>query len=192
MLDRSAPLSVTRRRINPMRRLDVSGCELCLPAVLRFATMKLRELEMLLISRIQSHVWLLRILFLAAAGLAQNQPVPPRSRPVPQVAGRFIDTDGTRSLTMHYELKGRPKTFVGFIHSRCMLPAGSKSGGSEPLDLKAIPLGTPMTVYYVRRQVGKESQNIVLSMRFDRVPGGAALPGGVIFPCFKAAGQTTR
>src|SRR5262249_43288954 len=148
----------------------------------------LSELGMLLISQIQSHVCVLTILFLAAAGLAQNQPVLPPSRPVPQIAGRFIDTDGTRSLTMHYERNGRPEPFIGFIHSTCMLPAGSKSGGSEPLDLKAIPLGTPMTVYYVRRQVGKESQNIVLSMRFDRVPSGSALPGGVIFPCFKASG----
>jgi hypothetical protein len=71
-----------------------------------------------------------------------------------------------------------------------MLPP-LKSGKSEPLDLKTIPLGTPMTVYYVRRQVGKESQNIVLSMRFDSVRSGSTLPKGEILPCFKAAGQAT-
>jgi hypothetical protein len=132
------------------------------------------------------------ILLLVATGLAQNQPAAPPARPVPQIAGRFIATDGTRSLTLHYELKGRPRTFIGFLHSTCMLPAGSKSGGREPLDLKAVPLGTSMTVYYVRHLIGKESQNIILSMRFDRVPSGSVLPKGVIFPCFKAAGQLSR
>jgi len=145
-----------------------------------------------LISQIKSPVGVLLITLLAAAGLTQNNSALSHSHPAPQIAGRFIDTDGARSLTLHYELKGRPKTFVGLLHSTCMLPSDSKSGKSEPLDLKAIPLFAPMTVYYVQRQAGKGSQNIILSMRFDRVPSGSALPEGLIFPCFKAAGQALR
>lgn len=141
-------------------------------------------------NRIQSPLWVLPLLLLAAVGLTQNQP--PRSGSVPQIAGRFLDTDGTRSLSLHYELKGHPKAFIGFLQSTCMLPPNSKSGKSEPLDLKKIPLGTPVTVYYVRHQVGKESQNIILSMRFDNVPSGSALPKGEIVPCFKGAGQAAR
>jgi len=156
------------------------------------SAMRLPELGILLIRQFRWPVWVLPILFLVATGLAQNQPAPPRSRPAPQIAGRFIDTDGTRSLSVHYERNGHPTNFIGFIQSTCMLPAGSKSGQNKPLDLKAIPLGTPMTVYYVRRQVGKESQNVILSIRFDRVPSGSTLPRGVIVPCFKAAEQGTR
>lgn len=151
--------------------------------------MGLRELEILLIRQIQSPVWALPVLLLASLGHTQNQR--PRSGPVPQIAGRFIATDGTRSLTLHYEIRGHPRTFTGLIHSTCMLPA-PKSGKSEALDLKVIPLGTPMSVYYVRRKLREGSLNIILSMRFDNVPSGSALPKGVIFPCFKAAGQATR
>ena len=138
-----------------------------------------------MIRRIQSPLSLLPVLLLAAVGLAQNQP--PSSRPAPQISGRFIATDGTRSLTLHYETKGHPRPFTGVLQSTCMLP-----GTSRPLDLKAIPLGTPMTVYYVRTKVGKESQNVILSMRFDNVPGGSTLPKGEIFPCFKPAAQSVR
>ncbi len=128
---------------------------------------------------------MLPVLLLAAIGLAQNQPS--HSRPAPQIAGRFIATDGNRSLTLHYETNGHPTPFIGVLQSTCTLP-----GKRESLDLKAIPLGTPMTVYYVRTKVGKESQNVILSMRFDNVPSGSALPKGEIFPCFKPAAQTAR
>src|SRR5262245_463036 len=119
-------------------------------------------------SQIQSGVWVLLMPLLVMSGFAQDKAASSHPHPAPQIAGRFIDTDGTRSLTLHYRRNGGPQTFVGFIQSSCMLPAGSKSGESKPLDLRAIPLFTPMTVYYVRRQLGKESQNIILSMRFDR------------------------
>ncbi len=141
------------------------------------------------IGHVQTPMWVLPILLLVATGFGQNQPKPPRSRPVPQISGRFIDTDGTHSLSLHYERKGQAKIFVGAIHSTCMLPGDTKSGKSEPLALKAIPLGTPMTVYYESQRTGKASHNVILAMRFDRVRTGSALPAGIVFPCFKSAPQ---
>jgi len=130
------------------------------------------ELEMPLVSQIQSGVRLLVMLFSVMDGFAQAKAASSSLYPAPQIAGRFVATDGSRSLTLHYVRNAQPKTLTGLIQSRCMLPAGSTSGESKPLDLSAIPLGTPMTEYYVRRQLGKDSQNVILSMRFDVVRGG--------------------
>jgi hypothetical protein len=66
-----------------------------------------------------------------------------------------------------------------------MLPPPSKSGESKPLDLSTIPTGTRMTVSYVSRGADKQSQNIILAVRFDSVLPGSALPQGVYIPCFK-------
>ncbi len=122
---------------------------------------------------------------LVMSGFAQEKPASSLPHPPPRIAGRFIDTDGTRSLTLHYARNGQPERFIGFIQSTCMLRAGSKSGEGKPLDLTSIPAGTPMTVYYVPHRIGKKTENIILSMRFDRVRSGSPLPQGVNIPCFK-------
>ncbi len=47
-----------------------------------------------------------------------------------------------------------------------------------------------MTVFYVRHaekgKVGKPSENVILGIRIDRLPGrSSTLPQGVNIPCFK-------
>jgi hypothetical protein len=140
-----------------------------------------------LIGRRQLLAWLVWLLLTPLALVAQQKPAPSYPHPAPQIQGRFIDTDGTRSLTLHYVRGSRPHTFFGAIQSTCMLPANSQSRESKPLNLSAIPLGTQMTVYYVHRTVGKQSENVIMAVRFDSVQPGSTLPQGVYIPCFKAA-----
>jgi hypothetical protein len=68
-----------------------------------------------------------------------------------------------------------------------MVPNQSKSGESWPLDLSKIPLGTEMSVFYIRHKVGKQLENVIMTVRFDGLQTGSALPQGVYIPCFKAA-----
>jgi hypothetical protein len=68
-----------------------------------------------------------------------------------------------------------------------MLPGGSTAGESKPLDLITIPIGTEMTVFYVPHAQGKQTVNVILAVRFDRVKTASTLPVGVNIPCFKAA-----
>jgi len=123
------------------------------------------------------------------AAIAQQKASSSQPRPAPRVIGRFLYTDGARRLALRYRHGSKSETFTGTVQSTCMLPPPSKAGDSKPLDLSAIRIGTPMTVYYVTRvQPGKPAkppQNVILSLRFDRVSAGSTLPAGVIIPCFK-------
>ncbi len=139
--------------------------------------------EVIVISQTRSLVWPLLMLLPVVAGVAQDKTTPSRPHPAPQIAGRFIDSDG-RSLLLHTYNEGRAKPFTGLIQSACMVPAGAK-GESKPLNLKAIPLGTAITVFYFPRRVRKSSQNIILALRFDRVPTDSGFPQGVVIPCVK-------
>jgi hypothetical protein len=139
--------------------------------------------------RIYSLACLLLAAVLPSSLIGQKAAAP--SHPAPEITGRFIDSDGTH-LRLHYVRNARAETFIGAIQSTCMLPSESKPGESKPLNLSTIPIGTLMTVYYVRHAVsgkaGKAPENIVLGIRFDRVPDrGSTLPKGVNIPCFKAA-----
>lgn len=123
------------------------------------------------------------MLLAAPALLGQQKPARSPANPAPQLQGRFIDSDGTH-LTLHYVRDSKPHAFVGSIQSTCFTEPAS--GESKALNLSAIPLGTEMTVYYLRRKIGKESQNVIMAIRIDRVQGSApALPVGVYIPCFK-------
>jgi hypothetical protein len=89
-------------------------------------------------------------------------------------------------VRLHYARNAQPYTFIGITQSTCMVPDQSKSGEGKPLDLSAIPLGTGMTVYFVRRVVGKKSEDVIMAMRFDRLQPGSTLPQGVYIACFKS------
>src|SRR5258708_6739175 len=137
--------------------------------------------------KIRSLACVLLLPFLPSAVFAQKKTTPSHPRPAPRIAGRFIDSDGTH-LRLHYVRNARAETFIGVIQSTCKVPNQSKSGESWPLELSKIPpLGTDMTVYYVRRTEGKNSENVIMAVRFDRFQTGSALPRGVYIPCFKAA-----
>ena len=130
--------------------------------------------------------WSLWVPLTASVLIAQKKTAPSHPHPAPQVSGTFIDADRTgQRLRLTYPLHSKFETFVGTIHSTCMLPPPSKSGESKPLDLSTIPTGTRMTVSYVSRGADKQSQNIILAVRFDSVLPGSALPQGVYIPCFK-------
>jgi hypothetical protein len=119
---------------------------------------------------------------------AQKKASPSQPYPAPRITGSLAATDGARVLMLRYQSKTH--TFTGVLHSPCMLPASSGSDNSKPLDLSSIPIGTQMTAYYTRRtQKGKPDSaatNVILAIRFERVPRGSALPSGVVIPCVKA------
>ncbi len=141
--------------------------------------------------------WALLVALTASAVVAQEKTTPSRPRPAPQITGRFIDTDGARRLTVEYWHNSKLEAFTGTIQSACVVPAQSNPGESKPLDLSSIPLGTQMTVFYIRHaQTGKMSKqpvNVILALRFDRVSvRGSKLPEGVAIPCFKGSGQAKQ
>jgi hypothetical protein len=130
--------------------------------------------------------WGLWVPLTALALIAQEKTAPSPPRPAPQVTGRLIGTDGARRLSLQYKRSSKYGMFTGTIHSTCMLPAPSKSGEGKPLKLSAIPIGTIMTAYYVSRALGKHTENVIMEIRIDRLPGsGSMLPRGVNIPCFK-------
>jgi hypothetical protein len=140
-----------------------------------------------LIRQIRSLACVLLLPLLPSVAFAQEKAAPSNPRPAPQVTGKLIDSDGVRRLTLAYKRDSKYETFTGSIHSTCMLPVPSTSGNNKALELSAIPRGTLMTAFYVRHAVGKGSENVILEIRFERVPPGAGLPKGVNIPCFKAA-----
>jgi hypothetical protein len=73
-----------------------------------------------------------------------------------------------------------------------MLPAASKSSEGMPLELSRIPLGTTMTVYYVGRKLGKQTQNVILAIRLDHVRSSSGLPQGVVISCVKGTESSSR
>jgi hypothetical protein len=143
-----------------------------------------------LISQIKFVVMISLVALAARTAIPQEKPAL-SPRPAPQIAGSFIDTDGKQRLTLQYHRNIQPEVFTGTIQSTCMIPAPSKSAESRPLDLSAIPLGTHMTIFYVRHVVGKQSQNVILAVRFDHVRSASALPQGVVIPCVKGGTQST-
>jgi hypothetical protein len=130
------------------------------------------------------------ILFLSSVAVPQTKTAPPQSRPAPHIAGRLIGTDGVRKLILEYKTDSGRGTFVGNIHSTCMLPPKSNSSETIALELSTIPKGSEMTLFYVRhetRGVGTyRRENVVLAIRFDRL-NGDSIPKGVMISCFKAA-----
>ena len=140
----------------------------------------------MLIGRI---VWAAALLQLVVSGLlGQDKTGPSRSRPTPQVAGRFMGGDTARGIIqLQYVRNSRPQRFIGATQSTCMMPAGSKPGESKPLNLSTIPLGSAMTMFYVSHSQNKKVVNVILALRFDSVPAGSALPVGLNIPCFKAS-----
>jgi hypothetical protein len=121
-----------------------------------------------------------------AIATAQSNATPSKPRPTPRFTGKLVKTDGARQLTLVASKSSQ--SFSGSINSTCMVP--SKSAKREPLDLSSIPIGTPMTVFYVRHaEKGKPSslaQNVILAIRLNRVGSRSSrLPEGVAIPCFK-------
>ena len=136
----------------------------------------------------QSLLSLVLLPFLGSVVLSQDKARPSRPRPTPHIAGRFVAANAPRGLiTLQYERDSRTQTFTGSLQSTCMLPDGSKAGESKPLDLTTIPIGTEMTVFYVAHAQGKQTMNVILGVRFDRVKTASTLPVGVSIPCFKPA-----
>jgi len=128
--------------------------------------------------------------FLPLITLAQRKAAP--AQPAPQITGTFLDTDGARRLTLGFRRNSKSETFTGIVQSVCMVPAPSEAGEGKPLNLSAIPIGTPMTVFYVRHaqmgKPGKPPENVIMALRFDRVPRrGLGVAPGVAIPCFKGA-----
>lgn len=123
---------------------------------------------------------------------AQRKAVPAQPRAAPQITGRFLETDGARRLTLELKHGSKVGTFTGTTNSACMLPTQSTPQRSRPLKLSEIPVGTPMTVYYLRHgekgNPRKTAVNVILGIRFDGVDWdrGTTLPSGVAIPCFKA------
>ncbi len=127
---------------------------------------------------------------------AQTEPEPSHPHPSPQFTGHFIGTDGAR-LTLQANHNSNSVIFTGRIHSTCVVPRQSKGGEEKPLDVSTIPIGTLMTVFYVRHVDGvpirRPPENVILGMRFDRLrSGGSKLPQGVVIPCFNAEAQPGR
>ncbi len=130
--------------------------------------------------------WSLWLSLTTSALIAKTKAAPSNLHPAPHITGTFIDADGTGRLRLTYQGKSKFDTFTGTIQATCMLPPPSKSGESKPLELSIIPTGTPMTVFYVRRAVGKQSQKVIMALRFDGLPSpGSPLPHGIYIPCVK-------
>lgn len=128
------------------------------------------------------------MMVVASVAFAEKKPSPSQPHPAPHISGTLIDADTARGLIeLHYLRNSRPQSFSGSIQSTCTLPGGSTPGERKPLDLSTIPLGTAMTVFYVSHAQGKQTVNVILAVRFDRVRAGSALPVGVNIPCFRAA-----
>lgn len=161
------------------------------PAFLCVVTRHIPNGGFALAGKLQIPQLLACVLLMPLASFAQQKSAPSHPHPAPQIQGRFIDSDGTH-LTLHYARDLKPHAFYGAIQSTCMLPADSKSGQGKALNLSEIPLGTQMTAYYVRRVVGKRSQNVILAVRFDSLQPGSTLPKGVYIPCFKAVASPSR
>ncbi len=140
-------------------------------------------------------LWALLVIVLTTPAVFAQEGSTSHPRPAPQISGTLLHTDGVR-LSLGYRDNSKPEIFNGTIQSTCMLPAEAKSRESKPLELSAVPTGTRMTVFYVSDakagQAAKPSGNVILALRFDRVPRESDLPLGVPIPCFKAAEKVRR
>ncbi len=124
-------------------------------------------------------------LFLTLTVTAQTNSSSSGSYAAPEVSGRLIDSDGLRRLTIEHQSNSGSQMFSGLLQSTCILPTSSRVGSGTPLDLAAIPRGTPMTLFYVPR---KRAGNAILAIRFDQVSGRTSkFPMGVSIPCFSGA-----
>src|SRR6266581_742632 len=121
---------------------------------------------------------------------SQEKTAPARRYSAPHFTGELVGTDGARQLVLQSSDRSGFHTFVGSIHSACMVPVNSNPHETRPLDLSAIPKRTVLTVFYIRhsrKQIGVEpSENIVLAVRFDHLKApDPTLPEGTVVPCFK-------
>lgn len=148
--------------------------------------------------RIHLDVYFVLIFLPWLAAMGQKTAAHSYPRPAPQISGQFLESDGLRRVTLRYKQNSSWQTFTGAVQSPCMLPAISNPAATKVLTLSAIPIGTPMTVFYVRHgEKGKPTktpENLILGLRFDGVPRGLTVPKGVAIPCFKGgpASSTKR
>jgi len=133
---------------------------------------------------------------LAPTAVTQEPPSPAGRRPAPRVTGRLVGTDGIRQLILEYETASGKKTFIGNIHSTCVLPAKSTTSQPTPLQLSAIPKGSDVTLFYVRHKqkqsMGGRTENTVLAIRFDRLNAKFDLLKGQTVSCFKGSGSSAQ
>ncbi len=78
---------------------------------------------------------------------------------------------------------------MGNIQSTCMIPAKAHPPRTTPLELSKIPKGSEVTLFYVRHEMRGagtiKRENVVLSIRIDKLNGGSAIPQGKMIPCFQ-------
>lgn len=139
-------------------------------------------------NRVHFGVCFLLIVWPWLAAMGQKTAARSYPHPAPQVTGQFLDSDGLRRVTLRYKQNSRWQTFTGDIQSPCVLPAESNAAPAKVVNLSTIPVGTPMTVFFLRHGVKgtptKAAENVILGLRFDGVPRGFTLPKGVAIPCF--------
>jgi hypothetical protein len=135
-------------------------------------------------------VTLLQIAFTVLFAVSQDKTAPSSPRPAPQVSGRLIGTDGIRQLILEYKTTSGTGTFVGNTQSTCKIPANSHPSEMSLLELSKIPKGSELTLFYIRhetRGVGtSRRENIVLTIRVDKLRGESPIPQGKMIPCFQS------
>jgi len=136
-------------------------------------------------------VWVTLTFLQVTAILAQERPAPAQKQPAPRITGRLIGTDGVGQLILEYKTGSEKGTFIGHIHSACVIPAKSNAAEKTALDLAKIPKGSDVTFFYIRhvqkQTQGGKTENIILAMQFVRLNGDSGIPKGVMIPCYKAA-----
>jgi len=136
-------------------------------------------------------VWVTLTFLQVTAILAQERPAPAQKQPAPRITGRLIGTDGVGQLILEYKSDSGRGTFIGNIHSTCIIPARSNTTETTALDLAKIPKGSEVTFFYIRhihkQKQSSKAENTILAMRFDRLNGNSGIPKGVMIPCYKAA-----
>lgn len=136
------------------------------------------------------------ILWSPLAIVAQSKPAQAPRR-APHFTGDLVTTNGARRLTLQTKHDSKSETFTGILQSPCMAPSQVGSGGGKPLNLSTIPVGTRMTVFYVRHgrkgDAARPPENVILAIRLDRVSGrDSSLPQGIFIPCFEPARQSGK
>lgn len=126
---------------------------------------------------------------MTAALVGQEKATPSAPHPAPQITGRLIGTGANGQLILEYKRGSGRGTFIGTIHSTCMIPAKSNSSRTTPLDLSQIPKGSQLTIFYVRhvrkQKKVERAENTILAIRFDRLNGDSVITKGQVIPCFK-------
>ncbi len=131
-------------------------------------------------------------LVFCVAGIAQKGSAPsgyyPEGYRGDTYTGTVVGT-GEHQITLEYTHKGKTESFTAVASHPCVAPLKAKPGAAKEMPLRAIPIGSQITVLYSNKKVKRPDgttgeDHVMIGFAFSKLNGQTVTDPAMI-PCFE-------